>query len=87
MHHKQPKSLEGENTIENALGVCRTPCHDALDVWALNGRIYYPEVLMEEGFWYMLLDHPRTNRIIRERPEQIPHPIPPTVNLPPLQTN
>lgn len=55
VHHIKPKSQRGPNVRENALGACRTPCHDVLDEYALEKKVYYPEVLMEKGFWYKIV--------------------------------
>ncbi len=55
VHHIKPKSQGGPNVRDNALGVGRTPCHDVLDEFALEKKIYYPEVLMEKDFWYKIV--------------------------------
>ena len=50
IHHIKPRGHGGTNATQNALGVCREPCHDILDMFAAKG-IYYPEVLQERDYW------------------------------------
>lgn len=61
VHHIVPVAFQGPNTRENALGLCDhtgNDCHHRID------RAYFKEqktvfqVLMEEGRFYDLADHP-----------------------------
>jgi|GEM_PF-5035997 len=64
IHHKIPSTLseaygltpEQTRSRENAVGVCRTPCHDWLDKKALQEHRFYPEVMheMKKDRWYNL---------------------------------
>ena len=53
IHHILPRAHGGTNAKLNGLGVCREPCHDVLDIYAKRNK-YYPEVLMEKGFWHQI---------------------------------
>lgn len=68
VHHIQPKSQGGTNGIDNALGVCRTPCHDALDYLTVEQHVPF-EQIMEVGIAYFLSEYP--SPIIKQVMERI----------------
>lgn len=60
IHHKVPQCQGGPSTIDNAVGLCRTPCHDHVDRLTITHGIPF-ETIMEEGVSYLLStlsDHP-----------------------------
>lgn len=71
IHHIVPLSHGGLGNRENGLGVCRKPCHEVLDEFALNKRIYFPEVIMEPGFWYSINEMNRTQTVMHRRQRKV----------------
>lgn len=43
VHHRVPQCMGGDDTIENAIGLCPR-CHSIADWEALHGRIIYPQL-------------------------------------------
>jgi len=51
VHHIKPKSLGGQDTINNSIGLCGpsvNDCHELWDSLALQDHVIYPGVPMDE---------------------------------------